>query len=186
MPVIIGIGNGVNAEAVSFSFTNENLQIPVVKVEESNAIFDVNMNLLQEEPIEFVLQNVTALSTTASPLATFSIETGTLHIPLVEVNGLKDAGVQEFEADLKLVPNTDPWQFLLTKAIPLNTNAVFEILATKKISNTDISTKLSEVNEILATIATEIDLTTDISVVSAKNQGVNQCGSEDTPSTLVS
>jgi hypothetical protein len=156
MLALFGLINNVPADVVSYSLTTEKLHIPSVEVQGFDT-FEVRLNLLNKNPMKFVLQEVISAPTATHSLAIFSFDTGTLHIPFVEVSGVSDGVVQHYYVDMALVQETEPLQFVLTKAVLAKTIAAFEVLATKPHSLTDIPSKVAELDAIITAIATEIE-----------------------------
>jgi len=172
-------------ENASFSMTSEQLVLPVVDVQEYG-FFKAEMYLWQDAPfiLELIPNQVESVQNVLSPIAEMSFATGALHIPLLEVTDLT-ANVEHYEAFLSLVPETNPSRFQLTQAIPYNNNAVFEILATKQHSLTDVPTKAAEIDKIFAVIATAIEATDNMTIAIGENRGRTPCGG-DVPNTLLS
>jgi rhodanese-related sulfurtransferase len=149
--------------SVSFSMKTKTLNIPAVYVE-NFGLFDLEFNVLNEEPLEFQIVKATPATKTISHYATFSMETGILHIPFVKVTA-KDGTIQDHYSDLKLILNPPLGRFNVASSVLAKTMSAYELLATKSHSLTDIASKQAELEKIFDSIISAIDADKDMTVV---------------------
>ncbi len=157
--------SNINAESdvASIDFTTKTAYLPAVKVQ-TLGTFNIKLDLLNEAPIEFVIKEVTPAPKATNPLATFNFRTGILHIPFVKVIVDKETGAEDYYGDMKLVQGSSG-KFVVTKGALAKEMAVFELLATKPHSLTDISSKSAELKATLTAIASAIESEPDMNVV---------------------
>lgn len=101
-----------NVEQANFSFATGNLYLPIVEIPLFGA-FGVNLLLVDESELEFVLQDI-QLTTIASDSPTvFSFESGELFIPAIMVAERNGQQVQYTQVNMISIPDSDPLRFQL-------------------------------------------------------------------------
>ena len=101
-----------NVDQANFSFATGNLYLPMVEIPLFGT-FGVNLLLVDESQLEFVLQDV-QLTTVANDSPTvFSFETGELFIPAITVAERNGKQVQYTKVNMISVPDSDPLRFQL-------------------------------------------------------------------------
>jgi rhodanese-related sulfurtransferase/uncharacterized protein (DUF302 family) len=148
---------------VSFSMKTKTLQIPAVYVEKFG-VFDLEFEVLNEEPLEFQIVKATPVTNTTSYNATFFMDTGILHIPFVKVT-YQDGTVEDHYSDLKLILNPPLGRFNVANTVLAKTMSAYELLATKSHSLTDIASKQAEIEKIFDSIISAVDADQDMTVV---------------------
>jgi hypothetical protein len=149
--------------SVSFSMKAKTFNIPAVHVE-NFGIFDLELMVLNEEPLEFQVVKATPVTNMASHSATFSIDTGIMHIPLVKVTN-KDGKTADHYSDLKAILKPPLGRFNVASSVLATSMAAYELLATKSHSLTDIPSKLAELEKIFDKIIAAVDADKDMTVV---------------------
>ncbi len=160
---LIIVSNNIHAqeaEVASIDFTTKTAYLPAVKVQ-ALGTFNIKLELLNQAPIEFIIKEVTPAPNATNPLATFNFRTGILHIPFVKVIVDKKTGAEDYYGDMKLVQGSSG-KFVVTKGVLAKEMAVFELLATKPHSLTDISSKSAELKATLTAIASAIESEADM------------------------
>jgi hypothetical protein len=149
--------------SVSFSMKEKTFNIPAVYVEKFG-LFDLELMVLNEEPLEFQAVKATPVMNMVSHSATFSMETGILHIPLVKVTN-KDGKTEDHYTDLKVILKPPLGRFHVTNSVLAKSMAAYELLATKPHSLTDIPSKKAEILKIFDKIISAVDADKDMTVV---------------------
>ncbi|WP_069473045.1 rhodanese-like domain-containing protein [Candidatus Marithrix sp. Canyon 246] len=150
-------------DTVSFSMKAKTFNIPAVHVEKFG-LFDLEFKVLNEEPLEFEIIKATPVMNMVSHLATFSMETGILHIPLVKFTD-KDGKTEDVYTDLQVRLKPPLGRFHVTSSVSAKTMAAYELLATKSHSLTDIPSKLAELEKIFDKLISVVEANPDMSVV---------------------
>ncbi len=148
---------------VSFSMKAKTFNIPAVYVEKFG-LFNLELKILNEEPLEFQVVKATPAMNMTSYAATFSMETGILHIPLVKVTD-KDGKTEDHYSDLKVILKPPLGRFHVASSVLAKTMAAYELLATKSHSLIDIPSKLAELEKIFDEIISAVDADKDMTVV---------------------
>jgi hypothetical protein len=173
--MIISTNIHAKTDVATIDFTSKTAYLPAVKVEPFGT-FNIRLDLSNEAPIEFVIKELIPAPTVTDPLATFNFHTGILHIPFVKVILDNNTAGEDYYGDMKLVQGSSG-KFVVTKGVLAKQMAVFELLATKPHSLTDISSKSTELQATLTAIANAIDSEPDMSVA-ISNQDIGKLGTK--------
>lgn len=104
--------NVEQAEQANFSFATGNLYLPDVKIPNFGS-FSVNLLLVDESTLEFVLQAVQLTSVANDSPTVFSFETGKLFIPAMTVTDQEDHQVQYTKVEMISIPDSETLRFQL-------------------------------------------------------------------------
>lgn len=101
-----------NVEQAHFSFTTGNLYLPLVEIPLFGT-FGVNLLLVDENKLEFVLHEVQLTTVASNSPTVFSFETGELFIPAMTVAERDGNQVQYTKVNMISIPDSDPLRFQL-------------------------------------------------------------------------
>jgi len=101
----------------SLSMTSNKMYLPSVSAEPWGT-YDMTLSWSggNQDTGYFVLDQLTAASTPSFYSSTFTTGDNTLEINAVDVSDLGGIELQYFQAKLKLIPDSNPWQFMLTES----------------------------------------------------------------------
>ena len=110
------------AQQSSYSFTDHQLKIPAVNVQETDSFFDVELQqLLDISPLTFELSAINNSVNTITPAALFKPTESQVRLPYIKADNLY------YQATLNLIPNSNPLRFTVSDLSQVNSQEPLKI-----------------------------------------------------------